>query len=113
MMTRSKISESEIVELLNRKTPQKLNLRNGIDFDVCDWCKGETYALHGHHHPIPKSKGGKEIVNICANCHYEFHELKTSFFYKPIPEIQKAFEKSINAKKDLLKEFDRRSAACQ
>lgn len=40
---------------------------------VCEWCKTKTNAIQEHHYPIPKSKGGKEIVKICPNCHYEYH----------------------------------------
>ena len=29
---------------------------------VCEWCKNESYILQSHHFPIPKRKGGKEVV---------------------------------------------------
>ena len=58
-----------IVESLKNK-----NL-NGLGFGnkKCSWCGINTSVLHGHHYPIPKSKGGTEIVNICPNSHHEFH----------------------------------------
>lgn len=40
---------------------------------TCDWCGCKTTILHKHHYPVPKRLGGKDIVNICSNCHNEFH----------------------------------------
>ena len=40
---------------------------------ICEWCGCKTTVLHKHHYPIPKRDGGKETVNICSNCHMEFH----------------------------------------
>ena len=40
---------------------------------ICEWCGCKTTLLHKHHYPIPKRMGGKETVNICSNCHNEFH----------------------------------------
>ena len=48
----------------------------------CEWCKQECYILHEHHFPIPKSKGGKNIVKICPNCHYTFHKIMSNLYYK-------------------------------
>lgn len=42
----------------------------------CEWCGKECYVLHKHHFPISSKDGGKEIVNICPNCHYTFHKLE-------------------------------------
>ena len=41
----------------------------------CDWCGHKTIAIQKHHYPIPKKLGGTKTVNICPNCHYEFHLL--------------------------------------
>lgn len=43
---------------------------------VCEWCGKESYILQKHHYPISSKEGGKEIVNICPNCHYTFHSLE-------------------------------------
>lgn len=40
---------------------------------ICEWCGCKTTVLHKHHHPVPKRLGGTETVNICSNCHGEFH----------------------------------------
>lgn len=40
---------------------------------VCEWCGCATSILHKHHYPIPKRAGGTATVNICSNCHNEFH----------------------------------------
>ena len=40
---------------------------------TCAWCGCKTSVLHKHHYPVPKRLGGTEIVEICSNCHHEFH----------------------------------------
>ena len=40
---------------------------------TCEWCGCKTSILHKHHYPVSKREGGKETVNICSNCHNEFH----------------------------------------
>ena len=58
------------------------NIKNKILNDkennnqICEWCGCKTSVLHKHHFPIPKRYGGKDIVNICSNCHNEFHNLE-------------------------------------
>ena len=55
------------------------NLKNTILLEskkgkkICEWCKCKTSVLHRHHYPVPKRLGGMEVVNICSNCHAEFH----------------------------------------
>lgn len=66
-----KISKEEIVSSLKNKKNS-----NGVGELECEWCKSKTLVLHRHHYPIPKSKGGTETVNICPNCHQEFHYLE-------------------------------------
>jgi hypothetical protein len=46
--------------------------------NICEWCGRESYILHKHHFPIPKSKGGTNTVNICPNCHSTFHAIYKS-----------------------------------
>lgn len=41
----------------------------------CEWCKKESYILHKHHYPLSAREGGKEVVNICPNCHYTYHSI--------------------------------------
>ncbi len=41
--------------------------------NICEWCGEKNLILHKHHYPIPKSKGGTKTVNICPNCHYNYH----------------------------------------
>ena len=48
----------------------------GFGDKTCEWCGCKTTILHKHHYPIPKRMGGKQIVNICSNCHNEFHVLE-------------------------------------
>ena len=46
--------------------------------DKCDWCGTKCLILHKHHYPIPKSRGGSDVVYICPNCHCVFHSVYTS-----------------------------------
>lgn len=59
------------VELLKEKTI--LLSHSGYK---CEWCGNECYILHKHHYPKSLQEGGKNIVNICPNCHYTFHSLE-------------------------------------
>lgn len=65
-------SENEIVEIIKSKTPQ--NITTG--HKSCEWCYCLTFALHKHHYPKKKCNNGQVVVNICPNCHYEFHFLE-------------------------------------
>ena len=46
----------------------------------CEWCHNKSYVLQQHHFPISKKDGGKEIVNICPNCHCTYHELERNSY---------------------------------
>ena len=60
---------SDIVEILKNK-----ELSNkGFGSKKCDWCGINTICLHSHHYPIPKKDNGTKTVNICPNCHSEYH----------------------------------------
>ena len=52
----------------------------GIGDKKCNWCGVKTYILHKHHHPISKNKGGEKTIDICPNCHHEFHYHSNSTF---------------------------------
>ena len=60
----------------------------GIGDCVCEWCKVSTITTHSHHFPIERQFGGKETVNICANCHQEYHSLSGKLSYSVAPELQ-------------------------
>ena len=100
-----KFSNEEIAEFLQKKISQKLIEKEIADFLLCQWCKCETYVLHKHHYPITKKQGGNETVNICANCHYEFHCLTAKHKYVANKEIKSAFVEAEKYKKDLLEKF--------
>lgn len=53
----------------------------------CEWCKSTVLRLHGHHYPIPNSKGGKHRVYICPACHDEFHYLVDRMRFKLNPKL--------------------------
>jgi hypothetical protein len=72
----------EIECLLNRKRQTAHYQISEITGSSCSWCGYSTPILHEHHYPIPKREGGKQIVEICANCHSEFHYLAESKFFK-------------------------------
>lgn len=50
--------------------------QNGVGDVSCVWCGCKTYSPHEHHFPISKSKGGKNIILVCPNCHYGYHSLR-------------------------------------
>ena len=57
------------------------NTNRGNGNKTCEWCNYNSYVLHKHHYPIPKAKGGTEMVSICPNCHYQYHHLNC--YYLP------------------------------
>ena len=63
------------IETLKKETIKKSHKGN-----KCEWCKKESYILQKHHFPIPQKDGGKDIVNICPNCHYTFHKLQSEIY---------------------------------
>lgn len=75
----SGMSPEEIKHLLSGKTPQKIDGASS----VCEWCKGTTFAIQEHHYPASKAQGGSQVVLICANCHYEFHQIEKRRILKP------------------------------
>lgn len=81
----------EIKDLLCEKQPQYLSI-GGLQ---CQWCNGRTIALQEHHYPISKSKGGTEVVSICASCHFEFHQLLSVARYAPSDKLIQFFETQI------------------
>ena len=60
--------------ILMQKTPQGFT-HNVPGLRKCAWCRGKTLILHAHHYPVQKQHGGAETVDICPNCHTEFHSL--------------------------------------
>jgi len=41
---------------------------------VCPLCQRKVLILTDHH-VIPKSRGGKKLIGICADCHKQVHAL--------------------------------------
>lgn len=66
------LSSAAARDLLQSKQPACLPT-HPFSFPRCAWCGGETAFLHEHHHAIPKAAGGTETVEICPNCHVEYH----------------------------------------
>lgn len=56
----------------------------GLGNYMCVWCGIKTTSLHKHHYPIRKSQGGSSVVEICPNCHQEFHTLESDFVVNPV-----------------------------
>ncbi len=48
----------------------------GIGNRICSWCLVNTYIIEEHHFPISKVYGGTATINICPNCHKEYHMLE-------------------------------------
>jgi 5-methylcytosine-specific restriction protein A len=41
---------------------------------ICPLCKRDV-DKYSDHHLIPKSRGGKELIRICIDCHRQLHAL--------------------------------------
>lgn len=78
IIMRISLDEEEIIALLKGKKGQIFYSDNIV---TCEWCNGSTTQLQKHHWPIPQSMGGEDTVNICANCHFEYHSLVDRTFY--------------------------------
>lgn len=74
---RKKLSELGIIKIsiMNVETAKQFCIENSHKGLKCDWCGKKSYILHKHHYPIPKNKGGQDVVNICPNCHCTYHSL--------------------------------------
>lgn len=71
---RERIVQNDPIDPISYKEIKDEIMNNkGNGEKTCEWCGCKTTVLHKHHYPIPKRQGGKEIVNICSNCHHEFH----------------------------------------
>lgn len=69
---KKKIKPNEAIEIIKTKTCQQFEFH---DTRICTWCHGETLSLERHHYPKERRHGGVDTVDICANCHREFHNL--------------------------------------
>ena len=67
LIEKVEINHEEIVEKLKSNSIEKPY--------ICEWCGENVATVDEHHYPIPKSKGGTEVVRICPNCHYTFHRI--------------------------------------
>jgi len=56
----------------------------GIGNRICEWCGYKSTVIHRHHYPISRRDKGTEIVNICANCHCEFHHLTSELIIQEV-----------------------------
>jgi hypothetical protein len=59
---------------------EQILTKKGNGEKICAWCGCKTTVLHKHHYPIPKRLGGKETVDICPNCHDEFHVMEIQIY---------------------------------
>lgn len=41
----------------------------------CRFCGYDRSFLDKHHYPVRAAQGGTDTINICANCHREFHQM--------------------------------------
>lgn len=61
---------------------KKMTIKLSHKGKKCEWCGKESYILQEHHYPIQRKDGGKEIVNICPNCHYTYHSIMDNKQYR-------------------------------
>lgn len=73
---KNKLKRLNLIKITtNYEEAKKLVLEQKGRGDICEWCGCKTNAIQKHHYPIPEAKGGKKTVNICPNCHYEYHKI--------------------------------------
>lgn len=57
---------------------------------ICGLCDRELGYVADRHHLVPKSRGGKEVVNIHKICHRKIH---STFSEKELEKYYNTFEK--------------------
>ena len=81
----------KICEVTDKEIVNKLKNKNlegkGFGKLTCEWCGINTSILDKHHYPVPQSRGGKDTVGICPNCHNEFHFIEKKVKIKDIDKI--------------------------
>jgi hypothetical protein len=74
----------KFIELKNKGALEKASfsdqeayekLKAGPFDSGCHFCGYNTTFLDKHHFPVRASKGGTETIDLCANCHREFHHI--------------------------------------
>jgi len=78
----TRMSKENVVDVLKNKKFEGI----GIGRFKCEWCSIKTVILEEHHYPKTKEEGGTEIVNICPNCHREYHFLTSQEVYQCIED---------------------------
>lgn len=79
------VNDSSKPVLPYEKIKEQILSNKGDGEKTCAWCGCKTTILHRHHYPIPKRMGGTETVDICSNCHGEFHLLEGQKNTKFVP----------------------------
>ena len=67
------VHDSSIPGQTYEEIKEQILNQKGDGEKICAWCGCKTTLLHKHHYPVPKRMGGTETVEICSNCHAEFH----------------------------------------
>lgn len=71
------LEKNLIIKLSNEEKISMLKSKNlhgkGIGTHKCTWCGLNTFAMHKHHWPIQKEKGGVDVIDLCPTCHMEYH----------------------------------------
>lgn len=62
-------------------------------YKYCSWCNVEVLTFDKHHYPIRRRDNGKEVINICKNCHQLFHDITDN--HRVIKVIDKNFFNNI------------------
>jgi len=61
------------------------------EMNECLLCRREVPELTGHH-IVPKSRGGRELIAICKDCHKQLHAMFDN----------KALEEELNTEESIL-----------
>lgn len=94
------LNEDEIKKIICSKNPQNISDIKDVNLKICFWCKCTTYILSKHHYPIRKKDNGQETIDICCNCHMEFHHLVDHAFYRLKKEDEENFRNCLISMKE-------------
>lgn len=86
-MTKDEVEPIMIKDILSAKSMGGF----GVGDKECEWCSVKTVTLHQHHFPIKRCNGGVDTVNICPNCHQEYHSIESKFAVKFSDEVEMYF----------------------
>ena len=86
----NKLKQKRLIEISKISDKQAFDALNNGYLKGCLFCGYNKSFLDKHHYPIRVKDKGTETIEICSNCHREFHTM-TDYerFYKATSKIIK------------------------